>query len=104
MRPNRHDPIAAPISPDLDTPTVTRRAAAQLARDLAASVGHQDWSAIPDDIREVMRDAMVSQLEHRLAHARSRARYYAGAGSIPAAASERVVRLERALDAARRLA
>lgn len=86
---------------DLNTATVIRRAAAQLGRDLAASAGVQRWEDVPDDLRAEMRDTMIGALSKRLGDARLK--LHACIGPVPLAAAERVARLERALDAARRL-
>jgi hypothetical protein len=88
---------------DLDTATVIRRAGCQLGRDLAVSVGAQRWEEVDEETRELMRDAMVSQLTKRLGDARMQLRLHACIGPVPLPAVERVARLERALDAARRL-
>jgi hypothetical protein len=77
----------------LDTPTITRRAAAD----------HVEWRDLPDEDRAEMRDMLVDWYAKRLGDARVQVRLLAGIGDVPLAAVERVARLERALDAVRRL-
>lgn len=91
------------IPEDLDTATVIRRAAARLGRDLAASVGHVEWSEIADDVRVEIKDTMIGALAKRVGDARFQLKMLAHIGAPPLSAVERVTRLERALDAARRL-
>jgi hypothetical protein len=102
----RHRPSrerSALTTEDLDKATVIRRAAAQLGRDLAASAGHIEWRDVPDELRADMKDLMIGAISKRLGDARVQLKLLAGIGNVPLAAAERVAKLERALDAAKRL-
>lgn len=88
---------------DLDRATVLRRAAAHLERDLAVSVGRRAWSDVDPEIRADMRDTLIGAYTKRLGDARLQLRLVASIGGSTLPAAERVAKLERCLDAARRL-
>lgn len=113
MRASRHDPIAVPLGAierprnpcrelsaltdgDLATPAVWRRP----ERETPANTDQRERDA---ETRAEWREILVPYYTRRLGAARLQTALLASIGKVPLAQVERVARLERALDAARRL-
>lgn len=87
------------LATSLSVPTVTRRHASTLGRDLAVSLGHRAWSDVPAEVRADTKALIVEAYTARLAAVRRLMRL----NPSDLRTVERVVRLETGLAAAVRL-
>lgn len=95
--------LSALTPQDLSTPAIVRRAAATTLRDEPANSNHQEWMDLDAESRREMKDILIAAYAQKLGNARVQLKLIQGIGSPSQAALDRIARLERNLDAVRRL-